>query len=584
MLFSKERKHESQTPQKTDEASSALFHRRLGEILRKEGYISDFDLEVVLTEQEAIGDDRFGVIAQRLGIVTEKQLTKALGKQCGLGYFDLRSEWIDPAVANMLDSSESRRRNVLPLYKEEDGTIVIGLADPTDIKTKDRVKQLLGTSKLKYVAIERSQLTLVQANLYQDLNFRKRVKSIAADLSKGSDINEATARTEVPRLVNSIIWDALASRASDVHLVFSADIFRVFYRISGELKYVFALRPELFQRVSAQIKQVAGMDVGERMSYGDGMWAFNAGDRTVNIRVSKMPTVPIQEGESLVLRILDQSQVSLDIETLGFYEEDIEVLDAVKNLPYGMVLVTGPTGSGKTTTLYSLLSSMSVFSQNVITVENPVEYQIPGIRQVQVNEKAGITFSSALRTFLRQDPDVILVGEVRDADTAKIATNAAVTGHLVLSTLHTNDAVSAIPRLIDFDVDGNSLQSSVSCVIAQRLVRKVCGKCAVEREPTDTETVLYEANEIDVPATVVEPDPESARSCSMCTDGYTKPTVVYELFKVDSEVRDMIRPETPFRELHNIALKKGMRTMLQSALMKAADHVTSMAEVKKISG
>ncbi|AJF08119.1 GspE/PulE family protein [Geoalkalibacter subterraneus] len=550
---------------------------RLGDLLKEQGLLSDRDIQIIATEQKAIGG-RFGEIALNLGLVNETQITQALAKQAGMQYFDLRSEDIDVDAAQFIDSEKSREHEILPLALN-DNTLLVGITEPTNVKKRDLAKKFLGQHKLEFCAIDKSELFLVQSRVFPDLNFQTKALELAEQM--GKDQNKDTSSL-TPRLVNAIVWDALSNKASDIHLVYGGDIFRIFYRIAGALRYMYGFKPQLYSRVAAQIKQAAGMEPGDKLHAQGGNFNFQTGSRTVNTRVSKLPTVPLQEGESLVLRLLDQNRVSLNLKTLGFYPEDVEKLKKSCTMPYGMILCTGPTGSGKTTTLYSMLSAISAFDTKILTIEDPVEYQLPGICQVQVNARAEITFASALREFLRQDPDVILVGETRDPETAKISIQAALTGHLLFSTLHTNDAAGAIPRLLNYDVDINGLQSSLAVIIAQRLVRKLCKHCHEERPLTADEKELFLRHSVKAPETVRIASEKKSSTCKFCNGGYSSPTIIYETIYMDEDLREMIRKGISHREFQSAAIKKGMKTMIQCGLQKVADHTTSFSEVLKV--
>ena len=558
-------------------------YSRIGEILQRKGVLSPRDIEIIVTEQKAISGGKFGEVALKLGLLTEKQITEVLAEQAGIDVYDLYSGEIDYAVAQLISSEESREHGMLPLKRTTAGKIIVGITEPGNNTVKDVARRVLG-SAVTFVAVDRSDLYLTQSRIYSDLNFQNQAESLAYEIiNEVPDDKKPAPKVLVPKLVSAIVWDALANRASDIHMICTGEVFRVQYRIAGVLKYKYGFPVELFSRVAAQIKGFASMEQGDKLHTGDGTWDFNAGNRIVSLRISKMPINPAPDGESLVARVLDQSRVALDLNKLGFYPEDVELLTAVAQDPFGMALCTGPTGSGKTTTLYSLLGTLKAFDTNIMTIENPVEYKIPGVRQVQVNEKANITFSSALRTFLRQDPDVILVGEIRDSETAKISVQSAITGHLVFSTLHTNDAPSAVTRLMSYGADPTAVQSSLTCVIAQRLVRKVCPHCSIERQLTPREIQKFERNNVPVPATVRDVDPEKYQDCHTCHDGFTIPTIIYEIMKVDAEIRKFLRPETEVQTLKDLALSKGMTTMLQNGLRKVADGITTMSEIQRVS-
>lgn len=555
----------------------------MGDLLISENILSREEVDIVLKEQK-IAKKRFGQIAQSLGFANETQITKCLAKQSKLSYFSLRDGFIDVEFALTISAKVAREYSVLPLQKKETNELVFGITYPTDIKAKDKIKQLYAFSsqKISFVVVDPSELYLVQSRIYPELNFKVQIESLAKKISENIN-DQSVDKSDVPQIVNYIIWDALSLKASDIHLVYTEDVFRVFYRINGQIKYVYALDKNIYSKISTQVKHSAGMELGEKLKQGDGQFKFNTDKRNVNIRVSKLPTVPLQIGESLVLRLLDQNKINLNIEKLGFFEKDFKRLKEICKNNSGMILCTGPTGSGKSTTLYSLLSSLNVFAVNILTVENPVEYQISGVRQVQVNEKSGLTFANTLKTFLRHDPDVILVGEIRDRETAEIAIQSSLTGHLVLSTLHTNDSVSAIPRLFDFGINKTSLQSSIKCVIAQRLVKKLCG-CKIKREIAKDEIHIFQKNKVEAPVYMYEPNMSSENNCKLCVDGYLASTIIYEIIFIDTdEVKENISSDVKYNDLKKFLLKdRSVDNIMQNGLKKVKLGVTTLNEVLRV--
>ena len=550
------------------------------DIMLRLGFLTPSQAVVVRKEQEAIGG-KFGDIALRLGFISEKQLAAVSSIQGGVEYYDLRNEGFDCDMARLLPAKEAQRHRALVIRCDKDRKCLVGMTEPDNLPLRDNIARILRRQSLRFVGIEYSAMVFAHARVYPELNFRDQVLSAADEILKEGVANHLASKALVPKLVSAMIWDSMSAGASDIHLVSSGDIFRVFYRISGKLTYRFAFGLNLYATVAAQIKQSAGIEPGDRLHFADGNMTFDTGNRVVNIRVSKLPTIPAQEGESLVLRILDRNRVALDLAALGFSERDAERLRAVCQKPYGMILCTGPTGSGKTTTLYSMLGTRSAFEANILTAENPVEYQIPGIRQVQINERAGITFASALRNFLRQDPDIILVGEIRDMETSQIACHAAITGHLLFSTLHTNDAVGAIPRLLEFGIDPNSLRSSLVCVIAQRLVRKLCRSCSFMRDIRPSERLIFEAAGIEPPDRVPAHNREG---CPMCSGGFTSPTIIYEILILNDELREMIGARTTLKQLRDAAVAQGMTPIHQNGLNKVLQGITTIDEVVAVAG
>jgi type IV pilus assembly protein PilB len=577
----------AQIPQAETGVSSALTPFRyqeglIGEILVRLGYMSQSDGEIVLSEQKMLGG-KFGEVAIRLGVVTEREVSVALANQAHVEFCDLRSVEIDYETAVLIPYEECQRLDILPLYTR-DNKIYVALASPNDISKRDAPKRLLSRQRkeIVIVGVEESELMFAHSRVFEELSFRKQVRDYTQQLfgtHRTSDVTSAEDRAMIPKLVSAIIHDALATRASDIHMVQSDDAFRIFYRADGDLQYIMTLPPYAFAKVAAQIKQKCGLEPGDRLHTLDGSWNFISGNRMINIRVSKIPTIPAQQGESLVLRILDRNRVNLDLKSLGFLPEVSAQIEKICHMPHGMILCTGPTGSGKTTTLYSMLSTRSPFDTNILTVENPVEYQMPGVRQVQVNEKADVTFASALRSFLRQDPDVILVGEIRDHETAEIAVNAALTGHLVLSTLHTNDAIGAIPRLLDFKIEPTLLRSSLTCIVAQRLVKKLCTNCRILRDLYADELEAYVESGLEPPQQIYE---ANQNGCPSCRRGYTSPTVIYEVLTLDDDMRDLIGTNASEQTIFQTAMKSGMKPLFSVGLEKVSAGLTTLSEVYRV--
>ena len=556
---------------------------RIGELFKKLGILTDEQIDTILKEQKTSGK-RFGEIALNLNFITEKDIVTALCAQTGYRRIDLEKEKIDYDVATQVNAETAYEMKVLPL-RREDGRVIVAVADPFDINALNYVKSIFEGENVEIVIAEFTSLILIQQKVYKELSFDKRIDLLSSELTDTLKREGVGAQTAgIPRLVNYLILKGLADQASDIHLVLDDEAFRVFYRVRGHLIHFRTFDKILYEPVATQIKQAAGMIIGDKLHIEDGSLTVTIqGTKKVYLRVSKIPTVPPQRGESLVLRILDRTRVAMKLDNLGFYPEDLELLKRAVKHPYGMILVTGPTGSGKTTTLYSALLERNPFTTAIFTVEDPVEYNISGFRQVQVNPKAGVTFSSALKSFLRQDPDVILVGEIRDEETAKTALHAALTGHLVLSTVHTNTALETIPRLIELSINPSMIAESLIAIISQRLVRVVCPFCGQEREITEEERELFEKFAVDVPNTVVDPVFDNMK-CTYCSgSGYYKQTVVYEILWLfyENVKRELLRSEFSIVRLGEAAKETGFKTLAQVALRKVADKITSMSEVKQ---
>jgi len=452
------------------------------------------------------------------------------------------------------------KENKLALLNVGDDKIIIGYEEEPDSYIREI---LIKFFKKEIIFINVKEKESLKFNLNYDLNFQTDVKD-----------NEEELATNAPivKLVNEIIEEAIRKKATDIHLEQYKDKVLIKYRIDGILHLVQNLPKNLSVPIVSRIKILSGMNIAEKRLPQDGKFIFNLGNESYDIRVSTLPTI---YGESVVLRILKNNKVELILEQLGFYKDHIEILEDLISHPYGLILVTGPTGSGKTTTLYALLNKLNKGDRKIITVEDPVEYDLPGITQVQVNHKIGLTFAKALRTILRQDPDIIMIGEIRDKETAEIAIQAALTGHLVLATLHTNDTASAFTRLMDMGIQEYLLASSVIGVISQRLVRKLCDNCKTKDKTKEFEKRLFLENNVDPPEYLYR-----ASKCEFCLDvGYKGRIAIAEVLKVTEKIRKYVRATSDAYTIKKEAIGEGMRTLLQDGLLKVKDGLTTFEEV-----
>jgi type IV pilus assembly protein PilB len=473
---------------------------------------------------------------------------------------------------------------VLPLYRVH-GELTVAVADPTDVFTRDALRRLTGL-KLRFVVAHPDEITrgLSQAklglkdfsvdNIIGEVGDDQDIQVVEEALEDDIDIEEVAGLSPVVKLVNVIIAKAIREGASDIHVEPGEDILRVRFRIDGMLRE--SLRPpaRMAPAIVSRIKIMSSMDIAERRAPQDGRMQVMLDGRGIDLRVSTLPTY---HGEKVVIRILDRSAMMGDLTCLGLTPRVLDGLTDLVNRPNGVLLVTGPTGSGKTTTLYGCLASINSIDTNICTVENPTEYSLPMVNQVQVNDRAGLTFATALRSLLRQDPDVIMVGEIRDHDTAKIAIEAALTGHLVFSTLHTNDAISAIPRLVNMGIEAYLLGAAMNGVLAQRLVRRICKSCKVRVEPDARTSALFEAYGI--------PLEQLARGegCTHCGHtGYAGRAGIYELFVVDDKLRDIITSDPSLSALKREALAQGHMPLAVDGLGKVADGITTVDEVTRV--
>jgi type IV pilus assembly protein PilB len=542
---------------------------KLGDILMQAGIITEEQLMEALKRQRLSGG-RLGEMFVSEGIITETRLAEALSTQLKLPMFTLTRYRPMPEAIHMVPRGVSERLQLIPLSIVEGDLLLVAMVNPLDLLAQDEVRILTG----KDLKIGITTLTDIRDNLDRLYNLQDNLEDAIVEVYGDSDISheelmEANADdAPIIQLVGNVLEQAVRERASDIHVEPYEKIARVRYRVDGSLYTAFDYPIGLHQAVSARMKIMANMDIAERRKPQDGRILIKVSGRRIDLRVNSLPTL---NGEKMVLRILDQGNTSVGLERLGLEEDDMEKVDTFCGMPWGIMLVTGPTGSGKSTTLYSILQKVNQPDVNIVTVEDPVEFTMAGVNQVHVNEKAGLTFESALRAILRQDPDKVMVGEIRDQKTAQIAIRAALTGHFVLSTLHTNDAPSAATRMIDMGVPAFLVSASLSGVIAQRLVRKLCPLCKEEYEMS---AGLCESLGVPEGTRAWKP-----RGCNECRAGYKGRKGIYEIMMVDDDLRKMILEGASNIDLRLAAIKKGMKTLRQSGINNALAGLTSMEEV-----
>lgn len=527
-------------------------------------------------------------------IVTEEKLLSILSEFYNFPAIDLRELDIPPDVVKIVPRVTAEKFLVLP-FEKKGPVLKLAMANPSDIQIRERIRFTTGFKVQPYVAIPfriKEKLTEVYgkaeeeffSRLKSELEKEKVVSeeesletiSISSQVVSLDDLKSLASQAPIVKLVNALILEAIKKGASDIHIEPFEKELRIRYRVDGVLRIVTKYSPEIKDAVVARIKVLSGLDIAEKRLPQDGRMKASFKGRQIDFRVSTVPTV---YGEKVVLRILDRGALKLDLSELGLEEREYELLLKGIQSPYGMVLVTGPTGSGKTTTLYSSLLTVNKPEVNIMTVEDPVEYNLYGINQVQVNPEIGLTFARALRAFLRQDPDIIMVGEIRDTETAEIGIEAALTGHLVLSTLHTNDAPSTVTRLVDMGIEPFLVSSSVILVIAQRLARKICPYC---KEPfTYPIEVLKEVGFSDEEIKSLQT--YKGKGCEKCDyTGYKGRVALYEVMEVVSEIRDAIVKGKNADEIREIAKKHGMRTLREIGRIKIAKGVTTPEEVLRV--
>ncbi len=554
--------------------------KQLGEILLDEGLVTEAQLLAAMDEQGP-RNSSLGRTLVELGFIDENQLVKALAEQVGMPYVDLDEYPVDRQAVSLLPGSLCRRHTVLPIAIA-DGFLVVATANPGDVVAVDDVRTVAGMPVRPVVATVDNMLRAINRYCRSDDEmenlssaFEDEAESIDTDLSRMGDFVDDDA--PIVRYVNLLVTQAITDRASDIHIEPTEKDLRVRYRIDGVLHEVQRSPKNIQGGVISRVKIMSDIDIAEKRRPQDGRMSVVQAGRKIDLRVATLPTV---WGEKIVMRILDNSTASLDLRDLSFLEENYAVYHEAYSKPYGMILVTGPTGSGKSTTLYATLNAVSRPQINVITVEDPVEYRLPNINQVQVNPKAGLTFAGALRSILRSDPDVILIGEIRDHETAQIAIEAALTGHLVLSTLHTNDAPSAITRLIEMGIEPFLVGSALDCVVAQRLARRLCEKCKEQYEPTPEE--LTSAR---FPWNPGEDVPQLFRpaGCVACSKtGYHGRMALHEVMRVTEDIERHAVTHSSSAEIQATALAQGMVALRDDGWRKVRMGQTSIAEILRV--
>jgi type IV pilus assembly protein PilB len=550
--------------------------KQLGTILLEDGLLTEDQLMDAIDEQQRNGQS-LGRTLVELGLITESQLVRALASQVGMEFVELANFPVDVSAVALVPAAVCRRHNALPIALE-DGVIKIAMSNPGNVVAVDDIRTLTNKHVVPVVATHDDVVMAIDRYCRADSELENLQGSMEESLEEDlSHVGEAT-ENEAPivRFVNLLITQAIQDRASDIHIEPAEKNFRVRYRIDGVLHETQRAAKGIQNGVISRIKIMSDIDIAERRKPQDGRLSVTHQGRKIDLRIATLPTV---WGEKVVMRILDNTTATLDLEDLGIRPRNLELYKASYSKPYGMILVTGPTGSGKSTTLYATLNQIARVEINVITVEDPVEYRIPNINQIQVNPKAGLTFANALRSILRSDPDVVLIGEIRDHETALIAIEAALTGHLVLSTLHTNDAPSAITRLIEMEIEPFLVGSAVDSVVAQRLARRLCEKCKQEYmpEPRDLESRFSWKAGMEVPALY------KAMGCSSCSNtGYRGRMALHEVMPVSEEIERLAVDRASSAEISRMARSQGMETLLEDGWAKVQEGLTSIEELFRV--
>lgn len=558
-----------------------LSKKKLGEILVESKLITKEQLQKALILQKNSGK-KLGEILESEGYLKEDDILEVLEFQLGVPHVKLDRYKIDEKAVHLITETIARKNDLIPI-KVDGNTITVAMADPLNIFAIDDVTVYTGKNVQPVIA-KSDEIKRYIDKFFSGKEAKKAAEDFLRDSGKNvrPDMNrvvsyssdEESGSAPIIKLVNTIFEQAILSRASDIHIEPFENELRIKYRIDGILYESMVVEPELQPAVVARIKVMGNMDIAERRIPQDGRTSFIYMDREYDMRISSLPTV---YGEKMVVRIQDKAGYIKDKSQLGFEADDLEKYNRIVSAPHGIILVSGPTGSGKTTTLYTILQELNTGRKNIITVEDPVECKIYGVNQVEVNQKAGLTFASALRSILRQDPDIIMIGEIRDSETAEIAVRAAITGHLVLSTIHTNDAPTTVDRLIDMGVENFLISSSLIGVISQRLVRKICPYCKEEYTPDPEELFALGLND----------DREykfyRGKGCNYCSNkGYLGRTGIYEIMAVNRELRSMMLKNNGIDELSDAAVRNGMKTIREGCIEKILKGETTVEEYMRV--
>jgi len=547
----------------------------IGAILVREGLVTDDDLQVARGIQAESGEALTRVLVDE-SMIDEAKLVRVLAEHMGIEYVNLADVTVDPTAALLIPETLARRYSVIP-YGFDGDALLIAMADPSNVLVIDDIRAITGMQVVSRISTRSDILDAVRRMGAYDDSVSD-LADLMTDDEESEDLSSIEAAVEeapIVQLVNTLVTRAVNERASDIHIEPGEHDLRIRFRIDGVLHEVMSSPRSVSGAVVSRLKIMAELDIAERRVPQDGRVSLRVTGRQIDLRVATLPSI---YGEKVVIRILDKDDAVLDLPDLGFLPESLDRFETSYTKPYGTILVTGPTGSGKTTTLYSTLNILNKPDVNIITVEDPVEYRLAGITQVQVNRKAGLQFHTVLKSILRSDPDIILIGEVRDGETAAIAIEAALTGHLVLTTLHTNDAASSVGRLIDMGVEPYLVSSSIDSILAQRLARLICDRCKAPKEVSGDLVSQMGFDPDEGPLTIYD-----AVGCKVCSDtGYRGRLCINEILLMSEEIQHLAVERRPSDEIKNVAIEQGMKTLRRDGMDKVRMGLTTLEEVMRV--
>ncbi len=546
--------------------------KKIIRVLADLGFIDEDKLMEFFAEQGRLGNLNLDSIIEDFP-ANEDEILKKLSGALKLEFIDLENIDIDSKIATSVPFAQLKKFLAIPI-NESEFNILVAFRDPLDFNAQELIQRSFKRKPIKVVVAKREQILKYLTKLETNLSVLDLVVKIRQEISLNTNTENIGKSTSILKLIEVILKSAITSRASDIHIEPTINGCIVRHRIDGLLQESFSFDEDIFPPLSSRIKLLASLDIAEKRKPQDGRFSAKIANKDFDFRISTLPTLL---GESIVIRILDKSKIMIKLEDLGLSESTFKRLKKAMSSPHGMIFVTGPTGSGKTTTLYAALSAIKSVSKKILTVEDPVEYQLPMVQQIGVNEKVGLTFATVLRSILRQDPDIIMIGEVRDTETLRIAIQAALTGHLVFSTLHTNDAISAITRLLDMGIESYFVSSSVVAIQAQRLIRRLCVHC---KKPTDLADNVYEEIKDYIPK---EHQFYKAIGCDKCSNtGYFGRDMVTEILLINDKISHYIAQRADITLIKEEAFRDGFKTMFEDGVLKASKGITTMEEVYRV--